>query len=91
MCEEFLEVARRGALTVLYEMHLPVASKTIPVVQTTECDGRSLEAGRGRKGLIYRYEARNVRFEVATDDHGNTPSPAHGSSSRDAVCDHSRI
>ncbi|KAH8092953.1 hypothetical protein JL720_5123 [Aureococcus anophagefferens] len=71
VCEGFLDVALRGATTILHEMHLPPAEKTIKPCHTKDADGRAVEAGRGVDGgLVYKYEAWNVRFEICVDDHG---------------------
>ena len=63
-------VAQRCAVTIVNELPLQVEDKTVKPVSTRNADGRAEVGGRGRGGQTQRFEASNIRFEVATDDHG---------------------
>ena len=71
VCEGFLDVAVRGATTILHELHLPPHLKTVKPVLSKDADGRAVPGGRGTDGgKVHKYEAWQVRFEVCVDAHG---------------------
>ena len=71
VCEGFLDACQRGATTILHELHLRPELKTIKPVVQKNADGRAAAGGRGAwGGKVLKFEAWNIRFEVATDDHG---------------------
>ncbi len=70
VCNDFLEMAKHLATTIIDERHLDVVDKTIRPVIESDCHGRSVEGNRGHGGKRYIYEAFNIRLKICCDDHG---------------------
>lgn len=69
-CNDFLEMAKHLATTIIDERNLNMVDKTIRPVIESDCHGRSVEGNRGHAGKRYKYEAFNIRLKVCCDDHG---------------------
>lgn len=70
VCDDFLEVARHLATTIVDERMFDVIAKSIQPVVGSDCHGRGVEGNRGLAGKRYKYEAFNIRLEICCDDHG---------------------
>ncbi|RHY34943.1 hypothetical protein DYB32_000562 [Aphanomyces invadans] len=71
VCQDFLEVARHVAMQIVREYYVPVHEKTIwPLPGKFAMDGRNDGNVRSSDGRGLKYEAHNIRFHVALDDHG---------------------
>lgn len=70
VCNDFLEMAKHLATTIIDERHFDVVDKTIRPVIESNCHGRSVEGNRGHGGKRYIYEAFNIRLKICCDDHG---------------------
>lgn len=70
VCNDFLEMAKHLATTVIDERNFDLLDKTIRPVMKSDCHGRSVEGNRGQAGKRYKYEAFNIRLKVCLDDHG---------------------
>ncbi|RHY07672.1 hypothetical protein DYB36_000855 [Aphanomyces astaci] len=71
VCQDFVEVARHVATQIVREYYLPVHEKTVmPVAGPFLMDGRNDGAVRSSHGKGLKFEAHNIRFQVALDDHG---------------------
>ncbi|CAM9096355.1 unnamed protein product, partial [Hapterophycus canaliculatus] len=70
VCNDFLEMAKHLATTVIDERNFDLVDKTIRPMMETDCHGRSVEGNRGHAGKRYKFEALNIRLKVCVDDHG---------------------
>ncbi|CAM9977150.1 unnamed protein product [Scytosiphon promiscuus] len=70
VCNDFLEMAKHLATTVIDERNFEVVDRTLCPVMESDCHGRSVEGNRGHAGKRYKFEAFNIRLKVCVDDHG---------------------
>ncbi|CAN0309460.1 unnamed protein product, partial [Ectocarpus sp. 12 AP-2014] len=70
VCNDFLEMAKHLATTIIDEGNFELVDKTIRPVIESACNGRGVEGNRGHGGKRYKYEAFNIRLKVCCDDHG---------------------
>lgn len=70
VCNDFLEMAKHLAITIIDENHLNALDKTIQPVRQRWCHGRSIEGNRGHLGKRYTFEAFNIRLKICCDDDG---------------------
>ena len=70
LAHDFLNTAKKSAVIIIDELSFPKHEKSIQPVDERIVDGRAEEAGRGDRGLRYKYEANGIYFKIYTDDHG---------------------
>ncbi|EQC27731.1 hypothetical protein SDRG_14482 [Saprolegnia diclina VS20] len=73
VCQDFVQVASHIAVQIAREHYLPVHAKSMLPLATTlpfQMDGRNDGVVRSSLGKGLRFEAHNIRFQVAVDDHG---------------------
>lgn len=70
VCNDFLEMAKHLATTIIDESHSNALDKTIQPVRQRWCHGRGIEGNRGQLGKRYTFEAFNIRLKICCDYDG---------------------
>ena len=70
VCNDFLEMAKHLAATVIDEINFYVVNKTVTPSHERSCRGRGFEGNRGQSRKRYTYEAFNICLKICCNDDG---------------------